>query len=141
MADMKPQQYSLPSQKRRRTFAWIACFALLFGMLAMPITPTMPRIQGEQWVWSSFCTGQGTKWVATPVALVDQGTPTHNDHTSVQHCPCCSGALSMVAVPAGNQLGFLVLVQPVHLQDVELWFHAPPRVLWPHLNPRASPRV
>ncbi|MFY1665191.1 DUF2946 domain-containing protein [Pseudomonas sp. Pseu.R1] len=138
---MKPQQSSLISHKRRRAFAWIACFALLFGMLAMPMTPTMPRTQGEQLVWGSFCTGQGTQWVATSIAPADQGTPERNDHALMQHCPCCSGALSMVAVPSGNQLGFLVFIQPVHLLDADLLFHAPPRVLWPNLNPRASPRV
>jgi len=141
MADMKEQQRTFISLKRRRAFAWVALFGLLFAMLAMPMTPTMPRTQGEQLVWGSFCTGSGTRLVATSIAPADQGAPERNDHVLMQHCPCCSGALSMVAVPSGNQLGFLVFVQQVHLPAAVLVFHAPPRILWPNLNPRASPRV
>jgi len=138
---MAQQQSTIISLKRRRAFAWIACFALLFGMLAMPMTPTMPRTQGEQLVWGSFCTGSGTRLVAMSIAPADQDAPEPHDHVLMQHCPCCSGALSMVAVPSGNQLGFMVFLQPIHLSDTVWVFHAPPRVLWPNLNPRASPRV
>lgn len=138
---MNQQQKKIISLERRRAFAWVACFALLFGMLAMPITPTMPRTQGEQLLWGSFCSGSGTRLVATSIGPVDQRIPDRSDHVLMQHCPCCSGALSMVAVPAGNQLGFIVFVQPLRLPDAILVFHAPPRVLWPNLNPRASPRV
>lgn len=141
MADMKKQERTLISLKRRRAFAWVACFALLFGMLAMPMTPTMPRTQGERVVWGSFCTGSGTRLVATPISSADQSSPERNDHALMEHCPCCSGVLSMVAIPADNQPGFIVFVQPVRLPDAILVFHAPPRVLWPNLNPRASPRV
>jgi len=141
MADMKEQQRTLISLKRRRAFAWVACFALLFGMLAMPMTPTMPRTQAERVVWGSFCTGSATRLVATALLPADQGTPERSDHALMEHCPCCSGAMSMVAIPADNQPGFIVFIQPIRLPDAILVFHAPPRVLWPNLNPRASPRV
>lgn len=141
MADMNAQQKSLQSFKRRRAFAWIACFALLFGMLAMPMTPTMPRTQGEQVLWGSFCTSNGPRLVATYIAPADRQAPDQTDHSAMQHCPCCSGALAMVAVPAGNQPGFIAFIQPVRLPDSVLVFHAVPRVLWPSLSPRASPRV
>ena len=141
MADMKKQQKKIISLERRRAFAWVACFALLFGMLLMPMTPTMPRTQGEQVVWGSFCTGSGTRLVATSIAPADQRSPDQNDHAAMQHCPCCSSALSMVALPAGNLPGFIVLMQTVRLPDAVLVVQAPPRILWPNLNPRASPRV
>lgn len=138
---MREQQEKIISLKRRRAFAWVACFALLFGMLAMPMTPTMPRTQGEQVVWGTLCTGQGTRLVATSIAPVDQQAPAHNDHAAMQHCPCCSGALTMVAVPAGNQLGFFTFIKPVRLTSTVLVIQAAPRLIWPTINPRASPRV
>jgi hypothetical protein len=144
MADMKEQQDRLIRLKRRRAFAWVACFALLFGMLAMPMTPTMPRTQGEQVVWGSFCTGNGTQLVATPLGLVgkvSQRAPDGGEHSSMQHCPCCSGSLSLVALPGGQTFGVFTIFEPVRFPSAILVFHAPPRQQWPSLNPRASPRV
>ncbi|WP_296258743.1 MULTISPECIES: DUF2946 domain-containing protein [unclassified Pseudomonas] len=138
---MNQQQKKIISLERRRAFAWVACFALLFGMLVMPMTPTMPRTQGEQLVWSSLCSSGGTRLAATTIAPVDQRPPDRSDAILMQHCPCCSRVLSMVAVPAGNQPGFIVFVQPLRLPNAVLVIHAPARVLWPNLNPRASPRV
>ncbi|TDV65885.1 DUF2946 domain-containing protein [Pseudomonas sp. LP_7_YM] len=138
---MNQQQKKIISLERRRAFAWVACFALLFGMLMMPMTPTMPRTQGDQLVGGSLCSGGGTRLVAITIAPVDQRNPDRNDPVLMQHCRCCSGALSMVAVPAGNQPGFIMLVQPLRLPNAVLVIHAPARVLWPNLNPRASPRV
>jgi hypothetical protein len=141
MADMKEQQHSLISRKRRRAFAWVACFALLFGMLAMPMTPTMPRTQGEQWVWGSFCTGSGTRLVATSLGLIDQAPPSRDEHVAMQHCACCSGSLTMVAIPVGGSFGLFAIIEPVRFPSPVLVFHGPPRLQWPSLNPRASPRV
>ena len=138
---MRAQPKTITRLKRRRAFAWIACFALLFAMLAMPMTPTMPRAQGEQVVWGSFCTSQGARLVATSIAAPEQQAPARDDHGAMQHCPCCSGSLSMVAIPAGHQPGFFAFVQPVRLTDTLLIFGPPSRVQWPSLNPRASPRV
>jgi hypothetical protein len=110
----------------------------------MPMTPTMPRTQGEQVVWGSFCTGNGTQLVATPLGLVSkvsQRTPDSSEHSSMQHCPCCSAALSLVAIPAGQTFGMFTIFEPVRFPTAILVFHAPPRQLWPGLNPRASPRV
>lgn len=144
MADMKEQQDRLLSLKRRRAFAWVACFALLFGMLAMPMTPTMPRTQGEQVVWGSLCTGNGTQRVATPLGLVgkvSQRTPDGGEHSLMQHCPCCSGSLSLVAVPSGQAFGMFMIFEPVRFPTAILVFHGAQRLHWPSLNPRASPRV
>jgi hypothetical protein len=144
MADMKKQQDRIISLKRRRAFAWVACFALLFGMLAMPMTPTMPRSAGEQVVWGNFCTGNGTQWVATPLGLVSkvsEPNPGGSEHSSMQHCPCCSGSLSWVAIAGGQTFGMLTIFEPLRFPTAILVFHAPPRQQWPALNPRASPRV
>ncbi|MFJ3482935.1 DUF2946 domain-containing protein [Pseudomonas sp. NPDC090202] len=138
---MKTQQNTSTRLQRRRAFAWVACFALLFGMLAMPMTPTMPRPQGEQLIWGSFCTGSGTQWVATSVGLVEQGMPLPDNHAGMQHCPCCSGSLTMVAIPAGTSLGLFTAVEAPHFPSDVVVFVPPPRLQWPSLSPRASPRV
>jgi hypothetical protein len=127
--------------QRRRAFAWIACFAVLFAGLVMPMTPTMPRTQGEQVVWGTFCTGAGAQRVATPIGVFDQGAPQQDDHASMQHCWCCSGGLSLLAVPSGMSVAFFAHAQPVRFPISIVVFHAPPRQQWPSVNPRASPRV
>ena len=43
--------------RHRLAFAWIACFAVLFNMLAMPMTGAMAQAASspaEQLLWSSF---------------------------------------------------------------------------------------
>ncbi len=138
---MKEQQKKIISLKRRRAFAWVVLFALLFSMLAVPMTPTMPRTEGEQLVWGNFCTGGGSKLVATSSGLVDQSAPRRDNHAAMQHCFCCSGYLSLVAVPAGMTLGFVAVIQPVNFPNRILFFSLTPQLQRPDLNPRASPRV
>ncbi|MBV4460547.1 DUF2946 domain-containing protein [Pseudomonas sp. COR58] len=129
--------------RHRLAIAWIACFAVLFNMLAMPLTGSMARAAqspAEQLLWSSFCTGSGTKMVAVSIGTVDQKAPQGGDeHSAMQHCWCCSGAAPVLALPGHSpQLYFARYesnrsVAPVTMQ-------APtPRQQWPDLNPRASP--
>ena len=141
MADMKKQQDQIITQKRRRTFAWVACFALLFGVLAMPMTPTMPRPQGERLVWGSACTGAASRLSMTPVEVIDGHTPRHPDIAFMQHCACCTNAMPLVAVPTSIGFGLFALVEPVRFPVAVLVLRAPPRQHWPERNPHASPRV
>lgn len=130
--------------RRRLAFAWIACFAVLFNMLAMPLSGAMAQAAsspGEQILWSSFCTGNGMKMVAIDIGATDQQAPQNDSHSNMQHCWCCSGGAPLLALPGHSpQLYFAQFesnrsVAPVSLQTPT------PRQQWPSLNPRASPLV
>ncbi|QKF51142.1 DUF2946 family protein [Pseudomonas graminis] len=141
MADMKKQQDQIITQKRRRAFAWVACFTLLFGVLAMPMTPTMPRPEGERLVWGSACTGAASRLANTPVEVIDKQSPYHPDIAFMRHCDCCTHATPLVAVPTSVGLGLFALIEPVRFPVAVLVLRAPPRQHWPDRNPHASPRV
>ncbi|MGA5484243.1 DUF2946 domain-containing protein [Pseudomonas siliginis] len=130
--------------RRRLAFAWIACFAVLFNMLAMPLSGAMAQAASspaEQILWSSFCTGSGMKMVAIDIGATDQKAPQNDNHSNMQHCWCCSGGAPLLALPGHSpQLYFAQFesnrsVAPVSLQTPT------PRRQWPSLNPRASPLV
>ncbi|QXH73657.1 DUF2946 domain-containing protein [Pseudomonas atacamensis] len=130
--------------RRRLAFAWIACFAVLFNMLAMPLSGAMAQAASspaEQILWSSFCTGSGMKMVAIDIGATDQKVPQNDSHSNMQHCWCCSGGAPLLALPGHSpQLYFAQFesnrsVAPVSLQTPT------PRQQWPSLNPRASPLV
>lgn len=130
--------------RRRLAFAWIACLAVLFNMLAMPLSGAMAQAASspaEQILWSSFCTGSGMKMVAIDIGATDQKAPQNDSHSNMQHCWCCSGGAPLLALPGHSpQLYFAQFesnrsVAPASLQ-------APtPRQQRPSLNPRASPLV
>nr|WP_315435372.1 DUF2946 domain-containing protein [uncultured Pseudomonas sp.] len=130
--------------RRRLAFAWIACFAVLFNMLAMPLSGAMAQAASspaEQILWSSFCTGSGMKMVAIDIGATDQKAPQNDNHSNMQHCWCCSGGTPLLALPGHSpQLYFAQFesnrsVAPISLQTPT------PRQQWPSLNPRASPLV
>ncbi len=130
--------------RRRLAFAWIACIAVLFNMLAMPLSGAMAQAASspaEQILWSSFCTGSGMKMVAIDIGATDQKAPHNDNHSNMQHCWCCSGGAPLLALPGHSpQLYFAQFesnrsVAPVSLQTPT------PRQQWPSLNPRASPLV
>jgi hypothetical protein len=130
--------------RRRLAFAWIACFAVLFNMLAMPLSGAMAQAASspaEQILWSSFCTGSGMKMVAIDIGATDQKAPQNDNHSNMQHCWCCSGGAPLLALPGHSpQLYFAHFesnrsVAPISLQTPT------PRQQWPSLNPRASPLV
>ena len=130
--------------RRRLALAWIACFAVLFNVLAMPLSGAMAQAASspaEQILWSSFCTGSGMKMVAIDIGATDQKAPQNDNHSNMQHCWCCSGGAPLLALPGHSpQLYFAQFesnrsVAPTSLQTPT------PRQQWPSLNPRASPLV
>lgn len=130
--------------RRRLAFAWIACFAVLFNMLAMPLSGAMAQAASspaEQILWSSFCTGSGMKMVAIDIGATDQKAPQNDSHSNMQHCWCCSGGAPLLALPGHSpQLCFAQFESNRSVASVSL--QAPtPRQQWPSLNPRASPLV
>ncbi|MFP3539711.1 DUF2946 domain-containing protein [Pseudomonas sp. SIMBA_021] len=128
--------------RQRLAFAWIACFAVLFNMLAMPLSGAIQRSDSgldEQLLWGSFCSSTGTKLVAISLGKLDQQAPQNDDHSTMQHCWCCSGSPPLVALPGHvPQLSFTrFAVQPGAPQpQVE---RLTLRQQWPSLNPGAPP--
>ncbi|WP_431080503.1 DUF2946 domain-containing protein [Pseudomonas thivervalensis] len=128
--------------RQRLAFAWIACFAVLFNMLAMPLansggaTASSPA---EQMLWGSFCSSSGTKMVAISLGKLEQGTPQKDTHSTMQHCWCCSGPAPLVAL-AGHAPQLYLDAERAHRSAVHSKLDSPtPRQQWPSLNPRASP--
>ncbi|PWB36565.1 DUF2946 domain-containing protein [Pseudomonas sp. NDM] len=130
--------------RRRLAFAWIACFAVLFNMLAMPLSGAMAQAGGDpagQILWSSFCTGSGMKMVAIDIGATDKKAPQNDSHSNMQHCWCCSGSAPLLALPGHSpQLYFARFESNRSVAPVALQAPAP-RQQWPSLNPRASPLV
>jgi hypothetical protein len=130
--------------RHRLAIAWIACFAVLFNMLAMPMSNAMAqsaKSPADQLLWGSFCTSSGTKMVAISLGDLGQKAPQGDDHSNMQHCWCCSGAAPVVALPGHEpQLYFAQFEANRSLPAATLDIPTP-RQQWPSLNPRASPLV
>lgn len=131
--------------RQRLAFAWIACFAVLFNMLAMPLSGAMAQAasqaSGEQVLWGSFCTSSGTKLVAISLGKLEQQAPSNDEHSAMQHCWCCSGSAPLVALP-GHAPQLYVAHFDSHRSLPPPSLASPtPRQQWPSLNPRASPRA
>ncbi len=123
--------------RQRLAIAWIACFAVLFNMLAMPMSGAMAqtaKAPAEQVLWGSFCSSSGTRVVAISLGDIEQKAPQSDDHSNMQHCWCCSGSAPLVALPGHEpRLYYTQFLPPAA-------FNTPtPRQQWPSLNPRASP--
>ncbi|MFJ1339362.1 DUF2946 domain-containing protein [Pseudomonas caricapapayae] len=122
----------------RLAHAWIACFAVLFNLLAMPLSAAAPKSQSEQLLWGAFCSTGGTKLIAISLGSPD-GSQQNDDHSTMQHCWCCSGAAPLLALP-GHPARLMLPAQHFAPPRILLTANQPtPRQLWPALNPRASP--
>ncbi|TCV60748.1 DUF2946 domain-containing protein [Pseudomonas fluorescens] len=130
--------------RQRLAFAWIACFAVLFNMLAMPLSNSggaTASSPAEQLLWGSFCSSSGTKMVAISLGTLEQGTPQKDTHSTMQHCWCCAGTASLVAL-TGHAPQLYLDAQLDHRGIAQSKLDNPtPRQQWPSLNPRASPLV
>lgn len=130
--------------RHRLAIAWIACFAVLFNMLVMPMTGAMAQAANspaEQLLWSSFCTGSGTKMVAINIGTIDQKAPSNDTHSNMQHCWCCSGSAPLVALPGHSPQLYFARYESNRSVAPALLQTPTPRQQWPSLNPRASPLV
>ncbi|KQN44949.1 hypothetical protein ASE98_08380 [Pseudomonas sp. Leaf48] len=130
--------------RQRLAIAWIACFAVLFNLLAMPMSGAMAqsaKAPAEQLLWGSFCSSGGTKMVAISLGDIGQKAPQGDEHSNMQHCWCCSGSAALVALPGHEpQLYFARFESNRSLPAASLDTPTP-RQQWPSLNPRASPLV
>lgn len=130
--------------RQRLAIAWIACFAVLFNMLAMPMTGAMAqsaKSSAEQLLWGSFCTSSGTKMVAISLGDLEQKAPQNDDHSNMQHCWCCSGSAPLVALPGHVPQLYFARFEANRSVPATSLDTPTPRQQWPSLNPRASPLV
>ncbi|WP_054887817.1 DUF2946 domain-containing protein [Pseudomonas sp. NBRC 111130] len=124
----------------RRHIAWIACLAVLFNLLAMPLSSAAPKGPAEQLLWGAFCSSVAGKAKVDVQALakIDLGSQS-DQHSNMQHCWCCSGAAPLLALPGyppqlHNPPTLLAGREPPPAS-----YQPTPRQLWPALIPRASP--
>ena len=125
----------------RLAFAWIACFAVLFNMLAMSSIAQTRQAPVEQFMWSSFCSSMGTQMVKVSLGKFDTSDTQQDDHSNMQHCWCCSGAAPLVALPAHIPTLYFAAIEQGHSLVPDHLKRPTPRQQWPSLNPRASPLV
>ena len=128
--------------QQRFAFAWIACFAVLFNMLAMSFSGAMAQSSEgpvEQFMMSSFCTSTGTKMVAVSLGKFEAADSQKDDHSNMQHCWCCSGAAPLVALPTHIPSLYFAAIERGHSLLPDHLKRPTPRQQWPSLNPRASP--
>ncbi|WP_095109430.1 DUF2946 domain-containing protein [Pseudomonas sp. Irchel 3E20] len=129
--------------RQRLALAWIACLAVLFNLLAMPISGAMAQsasgAASEQVMWGSFCSSSGTKMVAMSLGSLEQKAPQNDDHSNMQHCWCCSGSPPLVALPGHVPQLHVTRLEPAQGPAPTLLSSPTPRQQWPSLNPRASP--
>ncbi|PRA58267.1 MULTISPECIES: DUF2946 domain-containing protein [Pseudomonas] len=129
--------------RQRLAFAWIACFAVLFNMLAMPMSGAMAKASSqsptEQLLWGSFCSSTGTRMVAISLGSLEQKTPSNEQHSNMQHCWCCSGSAPLVALPGHSPQLYFAHFESNRSLPASTLDTLTPRQQWPSLNPRASP--
>ncbi|MEB0040961.1 MULTISPECIES: DUF2946 domain-containing protein [unclassified Pseudomonas] len=127
--------------RRRLAFAWIACFAVLFNMFAMPMTSAAPKTVDEALLWGSFCSASGTRLVAISLGKTEQSLAQKDDHAAMQHCWCCAGSAPLVSVPSGFTPWYALQAETTLAREVQSPSALSPRQQWPSLNPRAPPRA
>ncbi|MDO7910747.1 DUF2946 family protein [Pseudomonas sp. 22-AL-CL-001] len=128
----------------RQHIAWIACFAVLFNLLAMPLSSAASRHAAQQLVWGAFCSSLSgpAKADRQTLAMLDKAVLdlTPHDLGKVElHHSCCLGGAPLLSPPSHAPqlrhppLRWLAYAAP------SLGERPTPRQLWPALNPRASP--
>ncbi|MEO9243071.1 DUF2946 domain-containing protein [Pseudomonas inefficax] len=124
----------------RRHIAWIACLAVLFNLLAMPLSSAAPKGPAEQLLWGAFCSSMANKAKVDVQALakIDLG-PQSDDSASMMNCWCCTVAAPLLALPSYPPQLHNPPILLAGLLPPPAVYHATPRQLWPALNPRASP--
>ena len=122
----------------------LACFAVLFNLLAMPLDRALrpPSVDSQSLILGSFCTLHGVQ--SLPKSLLAQlkaELPDLGDQSAgkVQSGDCCCGHAGSAALP-GDYFRHLF---PRYWPETLLLGHSHllplPREQWPNLNPRASP--
>jgi len=129
--------------RQRVAIAWIACLAVLFNAFAMPMASAMQQSKDpvQQLLWGSFCSSNGASLKTIALGKLETPAPQQDDHSTMQHCWCCSGSAPLVALPGHVPQLYLTRFETVQRQPHTPLQTPTPRQQWPSLNPRASPTV
>ncbi|CRM33209.1 MULTISPECIES: DUF2946 domain-containing protein [unclassified Pseudomonas] len=127
--------------RQRVAIAWIACLAVLFNAFAMPMASAMQQSKDpvQQLLWGSFCSSTGASLKTIALGKLEIPAPQPDDHSTMQHCWCCSGSAPLVALPGHVPQLYLTRFETVQRQPHTPLQTPTPRQQWPSLNPRASP--
>ncbi|WGT28751.1 DUF2946 domain-containing protein [Pseudomonas marginalis] len=127
--------------RQRVAIAWIACLAVLFNAFAMPMASAMQQSKDpvQQLLWGSFCSSNGASLKTIALGKLETPAPQQDDHSTMQHCWCCSGSAPLVALPGHVPQLYLTRFETVQRQPHTPLQTPTPRQQWPSLNPRASP--
>ncbi len=120
----------------RRHIAWIACLAVLFNLLAMPLASAVPQGPGRAAAVGGFCSSMANKAKVDVQALakIDLG-PQSDDSASMMNCWCCSGAaplLALARLPAAAAQPANTVCRPA---AAPADYQPTPRQLWPAVKP------
>ena len=129
--------------RQRFAIAWIACLAVLFNAFAMPMASAMQQSQDpvQQLLWGSFCSSNGATLKTIALGQLEIPAPQQDDHSTMQHCWCCSGSAPVVALPGHVPQLYVTRFDAVQRLSPQALQNPTPRQQWPSLNPRASPTV
>ncbi|MFY0749592.1 DUF2946 domain-containing protein [Pseudomonas sp. NFX5] len=127
--------------RQRFAIAWIACLAVLFNAFAMPMASATQQSKDpvQQLLWGSFCSSNGASLKTIALGKLEIPAPQPDDHSTMQHCWCCSGSAPLVALPGHVPQLYLTRFETVQRQPHTPLQTPTPRQQWPSLNPRASP--
>ncbi|MEO8491294.1 MULTISPECIES: DUF2946 domain-containing protein [unclassified Pseudomonas] len=129
--------------RQRFAIAWIACLAVLFNAFAMPMASAMQQSDdpAKRLLWGSFCSSNGASLKTIALGTLEIPSPQQDDHSSMQHCWCCSGSAPVVALPGHVPQLYVTRFDAVPGLSPPALQAPTPRQQWPSLNPRASPTV
>lgn len=129
--------------RQRFAIAWIACLAVLFNAFAMPLASAIQQTDDpvKRLMWGSFCSSNGASLKTIALGKLEIPAPQQDDHSTMQHCWCCSGSAPLVALPGHVPQLYLTRFEAVQRQPHTPLQTPTPRQQWPSLNPRASPTL
>ncbi len=119
--------------------SWIACFALLLGVLGPTLSHALRSDAPAG--WAEICSTTGAKPVKIDAsAAVDAGKSTDEGAAlhALKHCPCCSTHPPVLGLPPAAPAGLTLDSLAFHVSAL---FLAAPRPLlaWASAQPRAPP--
>ncbi len=129
--------------RQRFAIAWIACLAVLFNAFAMPMASAMQQADDpvKQLLWGSFCSSNGASLKAIALGTLEIPAPQQDEHSTMQHCWCCSGSAPVVVLPGHVPQLYVTRFDAFRNLPAPSLQPPSPRQQWPSLNPRASPTV